>query len=339
MKRSFHFRQIVFHPSTLAILSGLIGAFIGFLINLASGGNGTTATWIALTCAIMFSLGLSAWQMSEQAKTERQWMAMLQEMVFHTYFLTLLTDKPEVSQIAQQRLGQVLRTLDAAQQLSMLQFFSHNGLPVTFLGDALRGSSAFEGADLHKIALPNIQLNDTNLSRVNLSGANLSEANLSGVSFYRANLSGADLRRAIMKNSDMRGIDLQDANLTEADLSGSALLAEEEGPPQKANLSHAILAHAKLRGASLIGADLTGADLQNADLSKATLTGADLRDANLTKADLTEATLIGAKLQGADLTEATLTWALLDDADLRNARVTDGQLRTVSTSQNMKRGS
>ena len=33
---------------------------------------------------------------------------MLQEMVFQTYFLTLLADKPEISQLARQRLGRLL---------------------------------------------------------------------------------------------------------------------------------------------------------------------------------------------------------------------------------------
>ncbi|GHO87390.1 pentapeptide repeat-containing protein [Dictyobacter formicarum] len=335
-KHSFNFSKVVFHPSTLAILSGLFGAVIGFLINLVSGGNASNNIWISLVFAIMFSLGLTAWQASEQAKTDKQWMTMLQEMVFQTYFLTLLTEKPEVSQIAQQRLGQVLKSLDAEQQLSMLHFFSHNGLSVTFIGDALRGSKALVGADLRKMELPSVQLNDTDLRSVDLSGANLRDANLSGAALYRANLSGANLLRASMKDSDMRGIDLQGANLTEADLSGSALLADEE-TPHNANLTHAILTHAKLRGASLIGADLSGANLRSADLTKATFSGANLQGADLTDATLTEVTFIGANLQGANLTGATLTYALLDDADLRNTRVTDEQLQAISTGKNMKR--
>ncbi len=61
---------------------------------------------------------------------------MLQEMVFQTYFLTVLADKPEISQIAQQRLGQVLKPLNGEQQVSMLKFFSHNSLPATFIGNS-----------------------------------------------------------------------------------------------------------------------------------------------------------------------------------------------------------
>lgn len=336
-KRSFNFGNVVFHPSTLAIFSGLFGAVIGFLINLVSGGNASNNIWISLAFAIMFSLGLTSWQAFDQAKTDKQWTTMLQEMVFQTYFLTLLTERPEVSQIAQQRLGQVLKTLDAGQQLSMLRFFSHNGLSATFIGDALRGSKALVGADLHKMELPGVQLNDTNLTSVNLSGANLSDADLNATELYRANLSGAILLRASIKSSDMRGIDLHGANLTEADLSGSALLADQKGTPLKANLAHAILAYAKLQGTSLIGADLSGANLRNADLTKATFIGANLQGADLTEAILTDANFTGANLQDADLTGATLTYAMLDDADLRNASVTDEQLQAISTGKNMKR--
>ena len=131
MKRSLSVSQVVFHPSTLAVFSGLLGAIIGFLLNLASGGNTSQIIWIALIFAILFSLSITAWQGYRQEKTERQWMTMLQEMVFQTYFLTLLADRPEISQLAQQRLGQVLKTLRGEQQVSMVQFFSHNGLPLS----------------------------------------------------------------------------------------------------------------------------------------------------------------------------------------------------------------
>ena len=117
MKRSFNVNRVVFHPSTLAVFSGLLGALI---------------------FAIVFSLSLTAWQMYRQEQTGQQWMTMLQEMVFQTYFLTLLADKPEISQPAQQRLGQVLQTLTGDQQVSMLQFFSHNDLSAMFIGDALQ---------------------------------------------------------------------------------------------------------------------------------------------------------------------------------------------------------
>lgn len=99
MKRSLTPRRLVSHPSTLAAFSGLLGALIGFLLNLASGGKTSQLLWIALTFAILFSLSLTAWQGYRQEESGQQWLTMLQEMVFQTYFLTLLADKPEILQL------------------------------------------------------------------------------------------------------------------------------------------------------------------------------------------------------------------------------------------------
>jgi uncharacterized protein YjbI with pentapeptide repeats len=352
MKRSLSMSRVVFHPSTLAVFSGLLGALIGFLLNLASGGKTSQLLWIALIFALLFSLSITAWQMYRQEQTGQHWMTMLQEMVFQTYFLTLLADKPEISQLAQQRLGQVLKTLTGAQQVSMLQFFSHNGLSATFIGDALQGSTGLVGADLQQIDLPRLQLTQANLSRVNFREANLREANLNETTLYRANLSGANLSHARLTKTDLRGVDLRGANLTGADLSESRMVMERAGRDAsavqvqvgtgryralRADLSHALLAQAKLREADLVGADLGGANLRGVDLTKANLSYANLQGADLTGATLTEATLIGANLQGADLTGATLTWAILDEADLHAAKVSEEQLQTVVSGKNVKR--
>ncbi len=325
MKRSLSMSQVVFHPSALAVFSGLLGALIGFLLNLASGGKTSQLLWIALIFAMLFSLSITAWQGYRQEQTGRQWMTMLQEMVFQTYFLTLLADKPEISQLAQQRLGQVLKTLTGDQQVSMVQFFSHNGLSATFIGDALQGSTGLVGADLQQIELPQIQLAQANLSRVNLREANLSEAIL-----HRADLSGANLSQSSLKKADLRGVNLQGANLIGADLSESRMTMEKAGrdaprvqigarryPALRANLSHALLTQARLRESNLVGADFSGANLQGGDLTRANLSY--------------------ANLQGADLTGATLTGAILDEADVRAAKVSDEQLQTVVSGKNMQR--
>jgi uncharacterized protein YjbI with pentapeptide repeats len=350
MKRSLSVSQVVSHPSALAIFSGLLGALIGFLLNLAAGGKTSQLLWIALIFAMLFSLSITAWQGYTQEKTERQWMTMLQEMVFQTYFLTLLADKPEISQLAQQRLGHVLKTLTGDQQVSMLQFFSHNGLSATFIGDALQGSTGLAGADLQQIELPQIQLAQANLSRANFREANLSEANLNEAMLYRADLAGANLSQANLTKADLRGINLRGANLTGADLSDCSMMMGKAGrdaprvqvgarlyPALRANLSHALLSQARLREANLVGADLSGANLQGVDLTRANLSYANLQGADLTQANLTEAALIGANLQGADLAGATLTWALLDEADVRAAKVTEEQLQTVISGKNIKR--
>src|SRR5262249_53686622 len=192
MKRALSMSRIVSHPATLAVFSGLLGALIGFLLNLASGGHASQLLWIALIFALLFSLSITAWQVYTQEQTGKQWLTMLQEMVFQTYFLTVLADKPEIAQLAQQRLGQVLKPLRGEQQVSMVRFFSHNGLPATFIGDALQGSTGLVGADLHQIELPQIHFEHANLSRVNFREANLREAHLSNATLYRADLSGAN---------------------------------------------------------------------------------------------------------------------------------------------------
>ncbi|MGH2478546.1 MAG: pentapeptide repeat-containing protein, partial [Ktedonobacteraceae bacterium] len=207
MKRSFRMSQVLFHPSTLAVFSGLCGAIIGLLINLISGGHTSQMILTALVFAMLFSLGVSTWQVYSQERTGKQWMTMLQELVFQTYFLGVLADRPEVSQMAQQRLGRVLKTLEGDQQLSMLKFFSHNGLPATCIGDGLQGSKALVGADLQKIVLPHINLANMDLRRVNFREANLQGADLSGATLNRADLSGANLSHATLKGADLRGVD------------------------------------------------------------------------------------------------------------------------------------
>jgi uncharacterized protein YjbI with pentapeptide repeats len=340
MKRSLSLSQIVSHPSSLAVFSGLLGALVGFLLNLAAGGKTSQLLWIALTFALLFSLSLTVWQEYRQEQTGQQWMTMLQEMVFQTYFLTLLADKPEILQLAQQRLGQVLKTLRGEQQVSMLQFFSHNGLPAKFIGDALQGSTGLIGADLQHIELPQIQLAQANLSRVNFRQANLREANLSEATLYRVDLTGANLSHARLTTTDLRGVNLQGANLTSADLSSARMEMERAGrdapkvqvgarlyPALRANLSQALLTDAKLREANLVGADLSGAQLQGVDLTKANLSYANVQRVNLSYANV----------QRVNLSGATLTWAILDEADVRGTKVSEEQLQTVVSEKNAKR--
>lgn len=350
MKRSLSMSRVLTHPSTLAVFSGLLGAFLGFLLNVAAGGNSSQLLWIALTFALVFSLIAAGWQEYTQEQTGRQWMTMLQEMVFQTYFLTVLADKPELSELSQQRFGQVLKTLRGDQQASMLRFFSHNGLPAAFIGDALQGSSGLVGADLQQIELSTIHLEQANLSRANLTGANLREAHLSGTMLYRADLSGANLSQASLPQTDLRGVRLRAADLSGADLSESRMGMQSAGrdgvrvqvgarfyPVLRADLSQAVLTRAKLRGADLVGADLSGAKMQGVDLARANLGYANLQGSDLSGATLTNAMLVGANLQGADLTGATLTSAVLDQADLRAAIVTDEQLETAISGKNTKR--
>jgi hypothetical protein len=213
MRRSLRISQILFHPSLLAVLSGLIGAVIGFLINLVSGGNATQTIWLALTLAIVTSLGISAWQVFHQERSSEQYTVMMQELVFQTYYLTVLADNPEISRMARQRLGQVLKSLGNEQQISMLKYFGSNGFPAQFVGDALKGSKTLAGADLKGVALPQIQLQGADLM-----GANLTNANLSGAYLIEANLRQADLTGAILDQTYLEGADIRGAKVTQAQL-------------------------------------------------------------------------------------------------------------------------
>ncbi len=244
MKRSLSMSQVVFHPSALAVFSGLLGALIGFLLNLASGGKTSQLLWIALIFAMLFSLSITAWQGYRQEQTGRQWMTMLQEMVFQTYFLTLLADKPEISQLAQQRLQ---------ANLSRVNLREAN------LSEAILHRADLSGANLSQSSLKKADLRGVNLQGANLIGADLSESRMTmekagrdaprvqiGARRYpalRANLSHALLTQARLRESNLVGADFSGANLQGGDLT-------------RANLSYA-----NLQGANLTGATLTEAAL------------------------------------------------------------------------------
>ena len=52
MERTESVSRVVSHPSTLAVFSGLLGALIGLLLNLASGRKTSQLLWIALVFAM-----------------------------------------------------------------------------------------------------------------------------------------------------------------------------------------------------------------------------------------------------------------------------------------------
>ena len=61
------------------MFSGLPGAVIGFLINLASGGRTSQLLWIGLVFALLVSVSITAWQGYTQEKAGKQWLIMLHE--------------------------------------------------------------------------------------------------------------------------------------------------------------------------------------------------------------------------------------------------------------------
>jgi len=108
-------------------------------------------------------------------------------------------------------------------------------------------------------------------------------------------------------------------------------LLQQEGSPDKLNLSGMNLRGIDLSGLNLSaamigGANLDGANLSKANLSAANLNGADLSRANLSDANLSKADLSRANLSNAELSGANLSHADLYEANLTDAKIDEGQL-------------
>src|SRR5207302_636125 len=92
----------------------------------------------------------------------------------------------EVRYIARARTLAVLRNLDPARKLIVVQFLQGSGL----IQDG--GGSLIKRANLSKV----------DLSNTNMSGADLSEADLRGANLSRSDLSEANLRRADLREAN-----------------------------------------------------------------------------------------------------------------------------------------
>ncbi len=103
-------------------------------------------------------------------------------------------------------------------------------------------------------------------------------------------------------------------------------LLQQEGSPDKLNLSGMNLRGIDLSGLNLSAAMIGGANLSNANLSAANLNGADLSRANLSDANLSKADLSRANLSNAELSGANLSHADLYEANLTDAKIDEGQL-------------
>ena len=224
----------------------------------------------------------------------------------------------EVRKIARVRTLTVFLRLDKERKGNVLQFLYESGLI-----NKNERIVDLDEANLSRVRLFGVLLNETDLSHTNLTEANLGGAYLHGI-----NLRGANLTRAVLSISGMNEADLRSAFQSTATNSvrnplGRAFLrghiigmAEgwSETKLLEANLSRAILTEADLRETNL-----TGADLQSAFLVKANLKSAQLSGANLHQAILIEANLQGANLQGANLQSTNLAGANLQGANLQGA--------------------
>lgn len=156
----------------------------------------------------------------------------------------------------------------------------------------------WQGADLDKVNLCEVNLRKANLEEANLTQTNLEAANLSDAILRKATLMRANLRKATLVN-----VGLQWANLGQAHLQGANL--------NRADLQHADLWRCQLQAAKMEETDLNTCNLSEANLQAAQLDRANLRGANLFGANLLEADLARANLQAANLSEVNLL-----DADL-----------------------
>ena len=152
--------------------------------------------------------------------------------------------------------------------------------------------------------------------------ADLCRMNLAGIE-----LEEADLRRAKLEEADLRGAKLRDANLEKAhmhraDLAGADLTG--------ASMVESLMRKTNLVEANLAGANLRGVNLRKSIATRARFNGANLTDANLSKVDFEHATLIGANLQGASLRKARLIFADLREANLDEAKVRDANLTSAN---------
>jgi uncharacterized protein YjbI with pentapeptide repeats len=152
------------------------------------------------------------------------------------------------------------------------------------------------------------------LSRLHLNGLDLQNLDFSGATLRASRLNGANLTGAILDGADLGQAWLLGANLEGASLRGAQLFQTQLG------------------GANLRGADLTGAravaDFSRADLTGALFVGADLApDMRNQSMGLMRGVLSNAEADGADFTGARMTWADLEFGSFRGARFIDADLR------------
>jgi uncharacterized protein YjbI with pentapeptide repeats len=212
----------------------------------------------------------------------------------------------EARYIARARTLTVLSQLDGdgERKKTVLQFLYESNLIkksvdsdiVSLEGADLSGGDysllTLQNANLHKVFMVNVTLDEVDLSGTDISNADLSDSN-----FANSNLSCSNLRETYIQDARLENVDLHNADISHANLTGSDLT------------------NANISGANLNGADLgsflsedgdyyrSAANLINANLSTAILTDTDLTEANLTGANLSKADLRGANLTKAKVTE------------------------------------
>lgn len=160
---------------------------------------------------------------------------------------------------------------------------------------AIRSRQDLSGADLHGMALENLNAVGSILRKTDLSDANLSHGLLINPNFYKAKLHGTSAHNTVFVSGDLVKTSFKGTDLTSS---------------------------------AIIGADAEEASFEDANLHNAGLVSTNLRNTNFTRAKLTEARLASLDVTGADFTGADLSGARAynvnwDQAKVRPAYIPD----------------
>lgn len=182
-------------------------------------------------------------------------------------------------------------------------------------------ATTFEGADLKRVHLANLEMPGIDLRGADLQDANLIKCDLSGAQLIRTNLWGARLDSAALDSADMRRVHLnwamlRGASLQKANLNGVSF---SDAQMQGANLRGATFQWGKAIGTQFAGANMAEVDMLGTDLSRASFVNVNFSWASLKRTILEDSDFTGAEVQGAAVEEED--WPAL----LPEWRVADGE--------------
>lgn len=167
---------------------------------------------------------------------------------------------------------------------------------------------SLKGANLSGLEMPEINLEESDLSFSNIEGSNLTKAHLCQANLLCANLKGVELNQANLERVNLIAADLTDAELEEVLLCGADLTA--------CTMTRIKLDLSNLKGSTLFGVNLTEASLKNANLQRAYLSDSILRGSTLKNACLNQACLRGVNLKNSILSGADIQRADFEGASL-----------------------
>jgi uncharacterized protein YjbI with pentapeptide repeats len=191
-------------------------------------------------------------------------------------------------------------------------------------------------ADLSKVFLKGLTLDNIDLSYANLSGTVLDGAKLSNVNVsqtkFTPSLVGTTTRGITGRPSTWdvlivngfliaEGVNLSGVNLSFANLSSKTV--------KNLNLAGANLANANLSNTKFVGVNLKGAKLDGAKLDRAVFDKCDLSNASMQRSSAQEASFASAKLGQVDFSNTSLRGSNFSYADIYAIRIGNTDLTNV----------